>query len=134
MSAGAGPTCFASSLRMSYRVQRTTALLHLLSASLDQVRYGASHYQQHSADTSTLINRLLEGYQREGVTMSYTMEDFRREYVLEHFQRLTPEERRKALKELPAEERLEGLSPKEIETYLKRHKQDRSSPKRKRKP
>ena len=110
------------------------ALLHLLSALPDQVRYGESHYRQRSEETSTLLNELFEGYQREGLTMPYTMQDWRRDFILEHFHQLTPEERCKALRELPAEERLEGLSPKEIEAYLKRHKHDRSSPKRKRKP
>src|SRR5262249_23531038 len=69
------------------------ALLHLLSASPDHVRYGVEHYQQCSADTSTLLARLFKGYQREGLTMPYTMEDFRRDYVKEHLKKLTLEER-----------------------------------------
>jgi hypothetical protein len=60
------------------------ALLHLFSASQDQVRYGAEHYRQRSEETSTLLNRLFEQYRKEGVQMPYTMEDFRRDYVKEH--------------------------------------------------
>jgi len=60
------------------------SLLHLLSASPDQVRYGVEHYQQRSADTSTLLNQLFEGYEREGLAMPYTIQDFRRDYVKEH--------------------------------------------------
>jgi Mg/Co/Ni transporter MgtE len=57
--------------------------------------------------------------------MSYTMEDFKRDYVKEHFAKLTPEEQRQALERLspeqrrqvlqslPAEERLAGLPVEE---------------------
>ena len=71
--------------------------------------------------------------------MAYTMEDFNRQYLKEHFARLTPEERREVLQSLPAEEqqevlqalppewrlaglppeaRLAGLSVEEIRRYL----------------
>ena len=55
--------------------------------------------------------------------MSYTMEDFKRDYFKEHFPKLTLEERREVLQSLPAEDlrealqslppeaRLAGLSP-----------------------
>lgn len=65
------------------------AVLHLLSATPAKVQYGASHYQQHSAETSTLLERLIKGYQREGVAMPYTMEDFRREYLEDGFEEMT---------------------------------------------
>ena len=41
--------------------------------------------------------------------MSFTMEDFKRQYVKEHFARLTPEEQREALQALPPEEQQEVL-------------------------
>jgi hypothetical protein len=97
------------------------ALLHLLSASPDQIQYGVSNYQQHSADTSTLLGQLFEGYEREGLTMPYTMEDFRRDYVKEHLKDLTPDER------------LEGLSPEDIEKHLKHRRHSPSAHKRKKK-
>lgn len=50
----------------------SNSLLHLLSASPDQVGYGVAHYQQRSADTSTLLGRLFEGYQREGLNTMAT--------------------------------------------------------------
>ncbi len=102
------------------------AVLHLLSAMPEQVGYGASHYQQRSADTSTFIYQLFEGFKREGINMPYTIEDFRRDFTIEHFKDLTPEEQREALKKLPPE-KLE-----EIEKYLKRRKHEATSPKRKR--
>jgi hypothetical protein len=115
------------------------ALLHLLSASPDQVRYGVEHYRQRSADTSTLLGQLFEGYEREGLTMPYTMEDFRRDYVKEHLKDLTLDERLEGLspkelvKRLSPDDRLRGLSPDQIENYLRRRKQQRPSPKRKKK-
>jgi hypothetical protein len=93
------------------------AMLHLFSASQEQVRYGIEHYRQHSDGTSTLLNRLFEQYRKEGVQMPYTMADFLRDYVKEHLKDLTPEERleglspEERLKGLSVEKRLEGLSP-----------------------
>jgi hypothetical protein len=45
--------------------------------------------------------------------MPYTMEDFQRQFVKEHFAKLTPEEREDVIKSLPPEERLVGLSAEE---------------------
>jgi hypothetical protein len=104
------------------------APLHLLSAKPDQIRYGAAHYQQHSGDTSMVLGQLFQGYRQEGLTVSYTMQDFRRDYTKEHLKDLTPEER---LEGLSPEEVLQVLSPAAIEKYLKRRKQDPSSRKRK---
>jgi hypothetical protein len=84
------------------------ALLHLFTAVPELVRYGASHCQQRSDRTSTLVDQLFLGYVREGLHMPYTLEDFRRDYLKEH------------LKELTTEERLAGLSAEEIKRYLKR--------------
>ena len=46
--------------------------------------------------------------------MSYTMADWRRDYITEHLKDLPTAERRKALQSLPLEERLAGLSPEEL--------------------
>src|SRR5437899_1185185 len=53
--------------------QKHNAILHLLSAKPELVRFGAENYEQRSPDTSTLLRRLFEGFQREGITMPYTM-------------------------------------------------------------
>jgi hypothetical protein len=95
------------------------AMLNLFSASQADLDYGATHYHQRSAETSTLLNQLFAGYREEGLTMPYTMEDFRRDYVKEHLKKLTPEER------------LAGLSPKVIESLLRKLKAERKSPRRK---
>jgi Mg/Co/Ni transporter MgtE len=97
-----------------------------------------------------LLGQLVERFREEGFTMSYTMEDFKRQYVKEHFARLTPEEQREALerlspehrrevlrslpaqeqeemvRSLPPEQRLAGLSEEEIRQYLNRLHEDRS--------
>jgi hypothetical protein len=115
------------------------ALLHLFSASEEQVEYGAHHYRQRSEQTSTLLNSLFERYRTEGLAMPYTMEDFQRDYIKAHFKELTPAERHEILKALSpeerleglsSEERLEGLSPEEIERILKKRKAEGPSGKR----
>jgi hypothetical protein len=110
------------------------ALLHLLSASPSDLDYGVAHYRQRSADTSTLLGQVVEGYQKEGVSMSYTMEDFRRDYVKEHMKDLTLQER---LEDVSPQELLKSWPPEKllrllpgIEKLARRHKKE---PTRKRK-
>ncbi len=85
------------------------APLHLFSASPDLVSFAGGAYQRHSEQTSRLLQQLFERLQGEGLTMTFTMEDFNRQYIKEHFGRLTPQERREVLQSLPAEERREVL-------------------------
>src|SRR5262249_5467849 len=66
-------------------------------------------YRQRSAETSLLLGQLFERFRAEGFTVTFTMEDFIRQYVKEHFSRLTPNERREALESLPPQERVEVL-------------------------
>jgi hypothetical protein len=106
------------------------APLHLFSASPELVGFGRGAYRRRSEETSLLLGQLFEKFRGEGFTMSFTMEDFKRQYVKEHFAKLTPEERRQALERLspedrrevlqslPAEERLAGLSAEQIRQYL----------------
>jgi hypothetical protein len=102
------------------------APLHLFSASREQVRYGTEHYRQRSAETSTLLHRLLEQYRREGLDMPYTMADFVKDFTKEHLKDLSPQEIRAALSPeqiralLTPEEILAGLSPEERAALLKR--------------
>ena len=69
------------------------APLHLFSASPDLVGFGGGAYRRRSEQTSRLLGQLFERLQGEGFAMSFTMEDFKRQYVKEHFAQLTPEER-----------------------------------------
>jgi hypothetical protein len=78
---------------------------------------------------STIFNRLYQNYELEGISMPYTIEDFRRDAARKILEELSPEERHEIAKRLPPEERLRGLSPEErlrglseeeIEAYLKK--------------
>jgi hypothetical protein len=101
------------------------APLHLFSASPDLVGFASGAYRRRSDETSNLLRQLFEKFRGEGYAMTYTMEDFRRQFVKEHFAQLTPEEQREALEllspkqrrevleALPPEERLAGLSLEE---------------------
>jgi hypothetical protein len=86
------------------------SLLHLFSAAQEQVKYGAEHYRLQMPDTSSIVNQLFGQYRREGLTVPYTLKDFRREMALENLDQLTPEER------------LSGLTPDEIKAYLSKLK------------
>ncbi len=103
------------------------APLHLFSASPELVGFGRGAYRRRSKNTSAMLEQLLEKFREEGFTMSFTMEDFQRQYAKEHFAKLTPEERREVLESLPPEERLAGLSAEKIRQYLDQLTRDRSA-------
>ena len=91
------------------------APLHLFSAAPELVGFAAGAYRRRSQDTSALLRQLFERFQREGLTMPYTMEDFRRQFVMEHFAQLTPQEQRKAFERLSSEDRREVLRALPVE-------------------
>jgi hypothetical protein len=97
------------------------APLHLFSASPELVGFGQTAYRKRAAETSMLLGQLFESLRREGFAMAFTMEDFKRQYIMEHFSQLTPEEQRKALERLSPEHRrevLRSLPPKERREIL----------------
>jgi hypothetical protein len=108
------------------------APLHLFSASPELVGFASGVYHRRSEETSLLLGQLFERFRGEGFVMAFTMEDFKRQYIKEHFAQLTPEEQREALQALPPEKqqevlqalpperRLAGLSPEQIRQYLDR--------------
>jgi hypothetical protein len=67
-----------------------------------------------------VTRQLFDKFREEGLAVSYTMEDFRRQYVKEHFAELTPAEQEEVLQSLPPERRLAGLSAEQIRQYLDR--------------
>ena len=103
------------------------APLHLFSAAPALVEFGSGAYQRRSQQTSRLLGQLFERLRGEGFAMSFTMEDFNRQYIKEHFTQLTPLEREEVLRALPAEERLAGLSAEEIGRYLDQQTAQRSA-------
>jgi hypothetical protein len=97
------------------------APLHLFSAAPNLVDFGGSAYQRRSKQTSRLLGQLFEKLRGEGFAVSFTMEDFNRQYIKEHFAQLTPEEQREALQALPPEKRkkvLQALPPGERKEVL----------------
>jgi hypothetical protein len=86
------------------------APLHLFSAAPDLVSFGRGVYQPRSRATSGVLGQLFERLQGEGFTMPFTMHDFLRNSIKEHFGQLTQEEQEEVLQSLPAETRLAGLS------------------------
>jgi hypothetical protein len=128
------------------------APLHLFSASPELVEFGAGAYRRRSQQTSRLLGQLFETLRGEGFAVSFTMEDFNRQYIKDHFARLTPQEQREALQTLPPdtqrevlealpperrlaglppEQRLAGLSAEQIRQYLERLTASRSTAPRK---
>ena len=100
--------------------EKYNAPLHLFSDSPELIGFASGVYRQRSEDTSALLRQLFEKFRKEGFAMSFTMEDFRRQYVKEHFAQLTPKEREEVLRALPPEKRLAGLSAEQIRQYLDR--------------
>jgi hypothetical protein len=77
------------------------------------------------------LGQLFERLQGEGFDMSFTMEDFNRQYIKEHFPQLTPEVQEEVLRSLPPERRLAGLSAEQIRQYLARLSPERPATQRK---
>ena len=114
------------------------AIFAFFSFDAGKVKFALENYRWHMEDGSTVINQLLEQYSMEGITMPYTMEQFRKDYVKAHIGLLDPEEvlskfraeerlkglrAEERLKGLRAEERLKGLNIEEVEIYLKKLKE-----------
>jgi len=95
------------------------ALWELFSAVREKVQDGASHYHWRKTDCSSVVNQLYLMYGTEGLDMPYTIEQFKKDVVLDYLDELPPEDRLKGLtveerlKGLPAEERLKGLPAEE---------------------
>jgi len=90
--------------------KKKNAIWNLFSAVPETVEFGFSEYEWRT-QVSSVINEMLTRYKTEGViAMTYTVEDFQREYVLEHVGKLSADER---LKGISADERLKGISANE---------------------
>jgi hypothetical protein len=107
------------------------APLHLFSASPALVGFGSAAYTRHSEDTSLLLGQLFKRLNEEDFAMSFTMEDFKRQVMLEEFEEMTPAEREKFLQKVPLERRLAGASVEQIQELLDRLKTGRKAEPRK---
>ncbi|BAP57481.1 hypothetical protein THII_3184 [Thioploca ingrica] len=123
-------------------LEENNAFWLLFSGQEQGFVYGDQHYHWHQPSERAVLNQLYELYQREGVVMPYTMEDFERDFTREHLYLLPPEERLTGLppetifKRFSPEERLKGLTletilkqfpPEVIEAYLSRLKKNDQS-------
>jgi hypothetical protein len=98
------------------------APLHLFSASAELVGFAGGAYRRRSEQTSRLLGQLFERLREEGFAMAFTMEDFNRQYIKEHFAQLTPQEQREALEGLSPEYRgevLRSLPPEQRREVLR---------------
>ena len=115
------------------------ALWNLFSWDPERVFRGRVNYRWKNPDTSTVVTHLYANYQAEGVTMPYTVEDYKRDLLKEVVKaipaeeilsRFDPEERLRGLppeerlRGLPPEERLRGLSVEQIRAYLEKLQND----------
>jgi hypothetical protein len=92
-------------------LEQKNAFWLLFSGQAKGFGYGDQHYHWRHPSERALLNQLYELYQKEGVVMPYTMEDFNRDFTRDHLHLLPPEER---LRGLPPEERLRGLPPEAV--------------------
>jgi hypothetical protein len=88
--------------------QGQNALWLFFSGQAEGFQFSDKHYRWHYPKNKGLLWQLYERYLKEEVVMSYTWEEFHREYTDPYLKSLSPEV---LLKELSPEERLEGLSP-----------------------
>ena len=108
--------------------KKQNAIWHLFSGITEDVEFAASHYRKHTSEMSTIIYQLFETYKLEGINMPYTMEDFRKDFVINHLNILSSDDRLRGLSSddrlrgLSPDDRLRGLSVQEIKEYLKSQK------------
>jgi hypothetical protein len=93
------------------------AIWHLFSGIPGEVEFAARQYRGKTQEISTVLNSLFDNYNLEGIPVAYTMQDFQKDYVKNHLEVLSPDER---LKGLSLSDRLKGISFEEIQLYLKR--------------
>jgi hypothetical protein len=81
------------------------ALWQVFSARLDRVRRGIESYRGQTEAGQDLLYTLFSAYRLGLATMTYTVEDFRRETRERMIADLTPEERLAVINLMPSEER-----------------------------
>ncbi len=94
------------------------AVWRLFSAKPEAVMQARSQYQLHQPDMSTIVQQLFEYYQQERMNMSYTVEDYKKDFVREHLNLLSTDDR---IKDLSPDDVLKRYSPDEV---LKRYSPD----------
>jgi hypothetical protein len=88
-------------------------LWRLFSAKAEVVEEAISHYQEIylNSEHSVLMQQLYEFYLKEKLPMTYTLEQFKKDFVISHLREIPTEE---VLKQYSPEEVLKQYSPKEV--------------------
>ncbi len=100
------------------------ALWKLFSGNKEGFIFGSDHYQWKCKEEEGALNQLYRLYKIKGGKMSYTMEDFTKDYMKEHLHVLDVHDRLQGmaasdrLKGMAASDRLQGMSAKDIKAYL----------------
>ncbi len=91
-------------------------LWRLFSAKAEVVEEAISHYQENylNSEHSVLMQQLYEFYLKEKLPMTYTLEQFKKDFVISHLRDIPTEE---VLKQYSPEEVLKQYSPEEIKQY-----------------
>jgi hypothetical protein len=84
--------------------QAHNAPLHLFSASNQLLDFARGAYQRRSIRTSLMLNLLFKNLQGEGFRMTFSVEEFERQYLKERFAKLASEEQRELLQTLTPQE------------------------------
>ncbi len=111
------------------------AIWRLFSAKKEAVIAAKDQYHIHQTDMSTIVQQLFENYQQEKIDMTYTVQDFQKEYVLDHLNLLSPDVVLKRyspedvvknfssddlLKNYSADEILSNLSPESLKILMEK--------------
>ena len=100
------------------RKDQKNSIFHLLSTKSENIEFGLKKYQWNREDIKHfVINEMFQRFEKEGIQMSYTVEDFKREVLLKNLPSLSVEDR---LKGLRPEDRLKGLRPEDRLKGLRR--------------
>ncbi|WP_061547227.1 hypothetical protein [Cylindrospermopsis raciborskii] len=91
-------------------------LWRLFSARAEVVEEAISHYQEsyRNSEYSVLMQQLYEFYLKEKLPMTYTLKQFKKDFVISHLRDIPTEE---VLKQYSPEEVLKQYSPEEIKQY-----------------
>ena len=92
------------------------ALWAIFSFEAAKVAAGADSYQWRQDDHLPILDQIYAHYREVGIPMSYTFDDFRRDYEHYLLKKMPLEER---LRGLPPEDRLRGLPPEELARRLR---------------
>ena len=87
------------------------AIWRLFSAKRESVIQARDQYKMNQPEISTIIQNLFEIYQQEKIDVSYTIQDYQKEYVSDHLNLLPVE---KVIKRYSTNERLMDLPADEV--------------------